>query len=424
MGKACTVYWTPQGWAGLAVGDPVAIAGSNQFVTRGVVSGDDLYFVNLQHGEVRLLGAMTVGEVITHADAKRRFGDDIWNSNEFAVAAPGTASSFAFRTIPQEVVAQLRFISNGQEVGVRLNRNNDTSEQTLRGIRVLTDNSADLLETLLGEGIGVTVPQFEDALVRLWPAMSEKRRQMLRAHCDSSGHALSMRRLAEAAGYVGWRPANLQYGAVGHEIARITGFPTEESVAVGLSDWTNAIGWIQGSAEPRASESVWTMHSELVEAMRNLRSLTGVSEGVRDQEDIEDGDDLGQVSETEREELRKARVGQGRFRDGVVEYWGRCAITGCDQQNLLIASHIVPWKYADNHARLDHFNGLLLTPNLDRLFDLGWISFDNDGRLLRSRNLRRDVARAMELDEGLRIARLDERHRTYLKFHRDCVFQS
>jgi transposase len=48
----------------------------------------------------------------------------------------------------------------------------------------------------------------------------------------------------------------------------------------------------------------------------------------------------------------------------------------------LRASHIRPWRDSDNEARLDGENGLLLTPTIDHLFDRGFISFEDDGRLL------------------------------------------
>ena len=44
-----------------------------------------------------------------------------------------------------------------------------------------------------------------------------------------------------------------------------------------------------------------------------------------------------------------------------------------------IASHIKPWSKCNNEERLDPFNGLMLAPNIDALFDSGLITFDADG---------------------------------------------
>jgi hypothetical protein len=81
---------------------------------------------------------------------------------------------------------------------------------------------------------------------------------------------------------------------------------------------------------------------------------------------------------TEREQLAKARVGQGRFRAAVMAKWGRgevCALTGIAISEMLVASHIKPWRDSENHERLDAMNGLLLAAHADRLFDRHLISF-------------------------------------------------
>lgn len=86
---------------------------------------------------------------------------------------------------------------------------------------------------------------------------------------------------------------------------------------------------------------------------------------------------------TEAERLVIQRIGQNLFRDALIDYWqGRCAVTGLDIAPLLRASHIKPWaQCASDEERLDVFNGLLLTPHLDALFDGGWITFSEAGEL-------------------------------------------
>lgn len=81
------------------------------------------------------------------------------------------------------------------------------------------------------------------------------------------------------------------------------------------------------------------------------------------------------MDETERETLIKARVGQGPFRDALISRWKGCSVTGCASLACLIASHIKPWSQCVTPAeRLSAANGLLLTPNLDKLFDRGFIT--------------------------------------------------
>ena len=88
------------------------------------------------------------------------------------------------------------------------------------------------------------------------------------------------------------------------------------------------------------------------------------------------------IDETEKEQLVKSRRGQGKFRENVQECEVHCRITGVSDARFLIASHIKPWRSSTNQERLDGQNGLLLTPNLDALFDRGSISFDDAGALL------------------------------------------
>ena len=85
---------------------------------------------------------------------------------------------------------------------------------------------------------------------------------------------------------------------------------------------------------------------------------------------------------TEAEALVKARVGQGKFRNNLIEYWKGCSVTNCKYITILIASHIKPWKDSSNKERLDVYNGLLLLPNIDKLFDKGYISFRDTGKIM------------------------------------------
>lgn len=126
---------------------------------------------------------------------------------------------------------------------------------------------------------------------------------------------------------------------------------------------------------------------------------------------------------TEREQVGLARVGQGAFRAALISHWnGACAVTGLDQLELLRASHIKPWKVASNQERLDAFNGLLLAPHLDALFDRGLITFGAGGELIFSSRLTSQNRRRLGMVEGAAIGSLEDRHRPYLKHHQERVF--
>ena len=83
--------------------------------------------------------------------------------------------------------------------------------------------------------------------------------------------------------------------------------------------------------------------------------------------------------ETERDTLAKARIGQGKFRAGIVGAWRKgeiCALTGLAVPEMLVASHIKPWRECSNAERLDPMNGLLLAAHVDKLFDRYLLSFE------------------------------------------------
>ena len=71
----------------------------------------------------------------------------------------------------------------------------------------------------------------------------------------------------------------------------------------------------------------------------------------------------------------------------MIKYWDGCAISKCSLTDMLVASHIKPWKDSTNDERLDVFNGLLLLPNYDKLFDLGYLTFTSEGKAIYSKLL-------------------------------------
>ena len=134
-------------------------------------------------------------------------------------------------------------------------------------------------------------------------------------------------------------------------------------------------------------------------------------------------EDLG---ETEREALVKARVGQGPFRTALISRWGGCSVTTCSANDLLIASHIKPWSQCSTPAeRLGAANGLLLTPNIDKLFDRGLISFDERFRILLSPRLRTGDALHFNVNQNLRLtSKAQPDMLPFLEFHRNKVFKA
>lgn len=124
---------------------------------------------------------------------------------------------------------------------------------------------------------------------------------------------------------------------------------------------------------------------------------------------------------TEVERLIRQRVGQQKFRDAMLDYWGgACAVTEIALPAVLRASHAKPWSECSSDAeRLDVFNGFLLVANLDALFDRFLVSFDNSGHLLVSSQLTQEDQARLGLNPGMKLRRLSDSHRPYLAWHRE-----
>jgi predicted restriction endonuclease len=138
------------------------------------------------------------------------------------------------------------------------------------------------------------------------------------------------------------------------------------------------------------------------------------------QEDITDvlGDPA--TDKTEKAMLVNARVGQGAFRQKLIDQWHGCALTGFGNPRVLVASHIKPWRDSNNRERLDPFNGLLLLPNLDKVFDLGYITFTVSGNIMISKELENISLLGVKPDMEIK---LDYGHQEYIEYHRDMVFE-
>lgn len=129
---------------------------------------------------------------------------------------------------------------------------------------------------------------------------------------------------------------------------------------------------------------------------------------------------IGSVTSTEKERLLLARVGQGWFREKLLKRWGGCSVLGCGPKTVLVASHIVSWcKCKTNEERLDPNNGLLLSPNLDKLFDRRMISFTDKGGLLVSSNLNLNDAIALGIRSDMRLRDVPSGIVAYLTRHRE-----
>ncbi|MCH5264790.1 MAG: HNH endonuclease [Lachnospiraceae bacterium] len=145
-------------------------------------------------------------------------------------------------------------------------------------------------------------------------------------------------------------------------------------------------------------------------------------EQLEDEQIIKENEEL---SEAEKETLILARRGQGKFRANVLNRNKCCPFTKISNPHLLIASHIKPWKDSNNKEKVDGNNGFAFTPTFDRLFDQGYISFNNDKTLLISETLSKECRDALHIRNGQVIEGLiiSDKCKEYLEFHRSKRFR-
>lgn len=133
------------------------------------------------------------------------------------------------------------------------------------------------------------------------------------------------------------------------------------------------------------------------------------------------------VASTEDLRIQKVRTAQQLYRNEVLALWNnRCAVTGVDNSKWLIASHIKPWSESSNEERIDAHNSLLLSPNYDKLFDRGVISFSPDtGKIvlpeIQTRSMWNNLEK-MGIDDTKHLADVPVGTDVFLRYHNQYVY--
>ena len=126
----------------------------------------------------------------------------------------------------------------------------------------------------------------------------------------------------------------------------------------------------------------------------------------------------------------KARINQNFFRETVLSsYQDRCCITGINNPELLIASHIKPWAASDPETeRTNPRNGLCLNALHDKAFDKGLITVLPDFTIMVSSKLKSGKGNCgMEwlVQCDMKRIQLPERfspQKEFLEYHNDVIF--
>lgn len=99
----------------------------------------------------------------------------------------------------------------------------------------------------------------------------------------------------------------------------------------------------------------------------------------------------------------------------------RCMLEGLAHP-VLIASHIKPYKDSEKDEAFDANNGLLLSRNTDSLFDLGYMTFQDDGTIIPANVLDKNMADYLA-QFRLHADFINPKRMAYMQYHRQHVFQ-
>lgn len=156
MPAAFTHYWREKFLHLDSEGETYDHTAGNQFLRRGVTTGDRVFCISVRKGIPILIGALTLSRPPVSREKACRLlqTDNLWeDGKEHLIGDKKNSSVKSFtRTLPWEVLRRLRFYKPKSQGVKALKFDTPTrlNQQTLRNVRMLTEESAEELERLLG----------------------------------------------------------------------------------------------------------------------------------------------------------------------------------------------------------------------------------------------------------------------------------
>lgn len=126
-----------------------------------------------------------------------------------------------------------------------------------------------------------------------------------------------------------------------------------------------------------------------------------------------------------KQQITQAREGQGKYRQDLLEQCRFCPFTMISDERLLIASHIKPWAASNDEEKIDPYNGYMLSPLYDKLFDRGFITFTENRHVILSEFISPYTWQRIGLknDTFVKALPMDDKRIEYLQFHHESVFK-
>lgn len=120
--------------------------------------------------------------------------------------------------------------------------------------------------------------------------------------------------------------------------------------------------------------------------------------------------------------LSKIRTCQIKFRNKLlIKYNCKCPISDINDKSLLVSSHIKPFNKCNNKEAYDINNGLLLSFFIDFLFNNGYITFDENGKIIYSKYYNNYFEYMTWIDNEQ--IELNDEMKKYMKYHNEYVFK-
>lgn len=152
-----THYWRNDTWEynrrDYPEGELLDHIAGNIFLQRGVEIGDTIYIVTVNKGKLYLCCKILVDKICGVNEAAADIGknpEDLWQADEHIAASASTPIHWDFE-VPIKITKQLKFLSGDESKHLTFLPNDKLDQQTLRGVRRLTTESAATLDKLLGD---------------------------------------------------------------------------------------------------------------------------------------------------------------------------------------------------------------------------------------------------------------------------------
>ncbi|MBQ8304473.1 MAG: HNH endonuclease [Clostridia bacterium] len=130
---------------------------------------------------------------------------------------------------------------------------------------------------------------------------------------------------------------------------------------------------------------------------------------------------LTDVTPKKSKSKEKTRKAQSKYRFELLQKMPACVITGVADDRLLIACHIKPYSICDEEEEFDANNGIIMTPTFHYMFDIGFISFKDNGELMISDFLSNLNKKRLDIYNGKPCA-INTKSKKYLEYHRKNIF--